>query len=448
MAREVGKLKPIAVPRIKATGMYSDGGGLYLQVRESTEDEPARSWIFRYAMHGKERYMGLGSLNTFSLAEARELARECRQKVSKGVDPLAAREEQRHATGIAAARNITFRQAAEEYIEAHQSGWRNAKHAAQWPATLETYAYPIIGTLSVQQIDAGLVRRVLEQIVTVSERDDSGAMVERRASFWHAKTETANRVRGRIESILARATALGYRTGDNPARWRGHLAEAFPRRSKVQKVEHHPALPYSEIGGFVEALRLREGIAPRALEFLILTACRSGEVIEARWREIDLDNKVWTIPAERMKAGREHRVPLSQPALAILRDVAARQHKKADFVFPSSAGDAPLSDMALLAVIRRMNGKDQPPAWHDKNGNAIVPHGFRSTFRDWASEQTNYPRDVAEAALAHAIEDKTEAAYRRGDLFEKRYRLMNEWARFCESSSTVAKKVVAINARP
>ncbi len=283
MAREIGKLKPIAVPRIKATGMYSDGGGLYLQVRESAEDEPARSWIFRYALHGKERYMGLGSLTTFSLAEARELARECRQKVSKGVDPLAAREEQRHAAGIAAARNITFRQAAEEYIEAHQSGWRNAKHAAQWPATLETYAYPIIGALPVQQIDAGLVRRVLEQIVTVSERDDSGAMVERRTSFWHAKTETANRVRGRIESILARATALGYRTGDNPARWRGHLAEAFPRRSKVQKVEHHPALPYSEIGSFVEALRLREGIAPR-----VLRVCRVGNLRDVLVERIDV----------------------------------------------------------------------------------------------------------------------------------------------------------------
>ena len=192
---------------------------------------------------------------------------------------------------------------------------------------------------------------------------------------------------------------------------------------------------------------MREGIAPRALEFLILTACRTGEVIEAHWREIDLDKKVWTIPAERMKAGREHRVPLSAPVLTILHEAAARRHKKADFVFPSSAGDAPLSDMALLAVIRRMNGKGQPPAWHDKTGNAIVPHGFRSSFRDWASEQTNYPRDVAEAALAHAVEDKTEAAYRRGDLFEKRQRLMNEWARFCESSSTVVKKVVAINAR-
>ncbi len=447
MAREIGKLKPIAVPRIKATGMYSDGGGLYLQVRGSAEDEPARSWIFRYAMHGKERYMGLGSLTTFSLAEARELARECRQKVAKGVDPLAEREEQRHADRLTAARNITFEKAAEEYIAAHQSSWRNAKHAGQWHTTLETYAYPIIGALPVQQIDAGLVRRVLEQIVTVSERDDSGAVVERRTSFWHAKTETASRVRGRIESILARATALGYRTGDNPARWRGHLAEAFPRRSKVQKVEHHPALRYSEIGGFVEALRLRGGIAPRALEFLILTACRSGEVIEARWREIDLDNKVWTIPAERMKASREHRVPLSEPALAILRDVAARQHKKADFVFPSGAHDVPLSDMALLAVIRRMNGKDQPPVWRDKNGNAIVPHGFRSTFRDWASEQTNYPRDVAEAALAHAIEDKTEAAYRRGDLFEKRHRLMNEWAKFCGTASNSGSNVTPIAAR-
>ena len=192
---------------------------------------------------------------------------------------------------------------------------------------------------------------------------------------------------------------------------------------------------------------MREGIAPRALEFLILTACRSGEVIEARWREIDLDNKVWTIPAERMKASREHRVPLSEPALAILRDVAARQHKKADFVFPSGAHDVPLSDMALLAVIRRMNGKDQPPVWRDKNGNAIVPHGFRSTFRDWASEQTNYPRDVAEAALAHAIEDKTEAAYRRSDQLEKRHRLMNEWAKFCGTASNSASNVMPIVAR-
>ena len=294
------------------------------------------------------------------------------------------------------AKDLTFKQAAVAYIAAHEAGWRNAKHAAQWKSTLETYAYPVVGSLLVRDIDLTHVLAILEPL-------------------WKTKTETATRLRGRIEQVLDWATARGHRDGLNSARWRGHLDKMLARPSKVARVVHRAALPVAEVGSFMAALREADGVGARALEFAILTAARSGEVRGASWSEIDLDTATWTIPGERMKMGREHRVPLSGPAVKLLR--ALTRVAGSDLVFPAPRGGQ-LSDMTLTAVLRRM----KIPA---------VPHGFRSTFRDWASERTNYPRDAAEMALAHAIGDKVEAAYRRGDLFDKRRRMMADWATFC-----------------
>jgi integrase len=291
---------------------------------------------------------------------------------------------------------LTFEQCASKYIAVKSAEWSNAKHAAQWAATLATYAYPVIGPIMVRDVELPQVKAVLDPI-------------------WTTKTETATRVRGRIEAVLDWATVNGYRSGLNPARWRGHLDKVLAAPAKIAKIEHHAAVPVPEVGAFMRALRAQEGMGARALEFAILTAARSGEVRGATWGEIDLDAAVWVVPGERMKAGKEHRVPLSDAAVAVLREVP--RMAGTDVVFSSTKGAA-LSDMTLSAVMRRM-------------GVACVPHGFRSTFRDWCSERTSYPRDVAEMALAHAIGDKVEAAYRRGDLFEKRRRMMDEWATFC-----------------
>lgn len=407
------KLSATGVSKIKEPGYYGDGGGLYLQVSPSL----SKSWIFRFKIHGRSREMGLGSLTALSLADARLKAADCRRELADGVDPIdarnAARETQRAQGKLAVARTITFAACAKAYIEAHSPGWKNAKHASQWTNTIKTYAAPVFGSLAVQDIDTGLVLRAIEAI-------------------WKEKPETASRVRGRLESIFDWATVRGYRTGDNPARWRGHLEALLPARAKVRAVRHHPALPFPRLGAFMVDLREREGIAAQALEFLILTGVRSGEVRGATWDEFDLDAKVWTVPAARMKMKVEHSVPLAPRAITIIERLS--KVKTGPLVF--STGAAPLSDMTLAAVIKRMNGDSEPPIWCDpKQGNAaIVPHGFRSTFRDWASERTSYPREVVEMALAHAIGDKVEAAYRRGDLFEKRRRLMNEWAKFCATS--------------
>ncbi len=393
--------------------MYPDGGGLYLQVTASG----ARSWVYRYMLNGRPRYMGLGPLHTITLADARVKATEARRLRLAGVDPINARGDALAEARLEAARSITFKDAAERYMEAHKAGWRNAKHAAQWTSTLETYAYPVFGSLPVQGVDVGLVMRVLEPI-------------------WATKTETASRVRGRIESVLDWASARGYRLGENPARWRGHLENLLPRRSRVQKVKHHPALPYGEIGAFMVDLRRQEGTAASALNFLVLTAGRTGEVIGARWGEFNVQEASWTVPAERVKSGREHRVPLSPAALTIInamQDVRATEHGDG-FVFPGRKRGRPLSDAGLWAALKRMGHSD------------LTVHGFRSTFRDWAAERTNYPREAAEMALGHVVGDKTEAAYRRGDLFEKRRRLMNEWAKFCQSGAK-AGEVVAIRDR-
>jgi integrase len=384
--------------------MYADGGGLYLQVTASG----AKSWIYRFMLNGRAREMGLGPFHTISLAEARERARDCRKLRLDGIDPIEARGAKRAEERLAAATAMTFEQCAERYIAAHRSGWRNPKHAAQWPSTLAAYAHPVFGSLPVQVVDLGLVMKVLEPI-------------------WQTKPETASRVRGRIEAVLDWATVRGYRKGENPARWRGHLDKLLPARGKVRKVEHHPTLPYDEMGDFISALRAQEGAAARALEFLILTAARTNEVIGARWQEFDLEGKLWIVPADRIKGGKEHRVPLSGAALKIVE--AMNETREGEFVFPGGKAGKPLSNMAMLKVLERMTRTD------------LTAHGFRSTFRDWAAERTSYPREVAEMALAHTVGDKVEAAYRRGDLFAKRRRLMEEWARHCELTKTTGKVV-------
>jgi integrase len=404
--RLIGKLTSLSVRQARRRGLYGDGGGLFLQVSESG----AKSWVFRFKKADRLRVMGLGPAHTITLAEARDRARECRKLRLDGIDPIEARRAERAQAKLDAAKAVTFAECADAYITAHKAGWRNPKHAAQWPATLATYVNPTFGELPVQAIDTALVTRVMEPI-------------------WTKKPETASRVRGRIESILDWATARGYRQGENPARWRGHLENLFPRRSKVRRVEHHAALPYSELSAFMLALRQQEGVAARALEFTILTAARTGEVIGARWEEINIAERLWSVPAERMKAGREHRVPLCGKALEIVEEMRAIG---GNFIFPGGKRGKPLSNMAMTMLLRRMGHGDQ------------TVHGFRSTFRDWAAEQTSYPNELCEIALAHALSDKTEAAYRRGDMMEKRQRLMTDWATYCEGTPGERDNVVPI----
>ena len=415
VGRTIGRLSALAVSRAKMKGLYHDGGGLYLQVSASG----ARSWVYRYMLHGKAREMGLGSLRDVSLAHARDKVTEFRRLRADGIDPIERRRAERHGARLEAAKAITFKDCAEAYIEGNKAGWGNPKHVAQWSASLQRYAYPVFGSLSVQAVDTALVMKVLEPI-------------------WSTKTETASRVRGRIESVLDWARARGYREGENPARWRGHIENLLPARSRVRTIQHHPALPYEEIGTFIESLAGQDGLAAKALEFLILTAARTGEVVGALWDEIDLEKRIWTVPAHRIKARREHRVPLSSRTMAILRGL--HDTRNGEFVFTVGRGGQtvgrggqPLSNMALLSLLKRMGRTD------------LTAHGFRSTFRDWAAERTNYPRDVAEMALAHAVSDKVEAAYRRGDLFEKRRRMMDEWARYCGTVKPAAR-VIAIGA--
>jgi len=379
-------------------GKHNDGGSLWLIVRPNG----SRAWVFRYAWQGRRREMGLGPLDTVSLAEARDKARDARQTVRDGKDPITVREE-RDATAP------TFAEAAAAYVEAHRAGWRNVKHAAQWESTLRTYAEPFIGSRSVDSIATEDVLEILMPL-------------------WTTKPETAARLRGRIERVLDWCRVRGYRHGDNPARWRGHLAALLPPRSRVRTVRHHRALPWSGAPAFMRDLKQRDGMAARALEFLILTAARSGEVRGARWSEVDVGTATWTVPAERMKAGREHRVPLSPRAMELLQ--ALPTFEGTDLIFPGVRG-GPLSDMSLSAVTRRMKVD-------------AVPHGFRSSFRDWAAESTAYPREVAEAALAHTIPDEVEAAYRRSDLFGKRRKLMAEWAAFLDRAPAEIAAVVPL----
>ncbi len=390
--RPSNRLTALQVARINKPGRYGDGLGLWLQV----SPKKTKSWLLRYMLNGRARWMGLGSVHTVSLAEAREAARECRNLLHAGVDPIEKRETERMQARMEAARVVTFRDCATAYIKAHETGWRNATHRAQWPATLRAYVYPVIGDLSVATINTALVLKVLEPI-------------------WSEKPETAARVRGRIAAVLDWAKAREYRTGDNPAQWRGHMDKLLPPRSKVARVRHYPALPYSDISAFMSDLRIREGIAARALEVAILTATRTSETIHAKWPEINIEEAVWIIPAARMKGQRDYRVPLSNRVIDILKGLP----REGDWVFPGAKKGAALSNMALLGTLKRMGRAN------------ITTHGFRSSFRDWAAETTGYPSHVAEMALAHAVSDQVEAAYRRGDLFAKRRRLMADWAKYC-----------------
>lgn len=400
MARLMEKLTAISVKKINLSGDYSDGGGLWLRVRASG----AKSWVFRFKFEKREHKMGLGSIHTISLAEAREAARHCRKLLREHVNPLTQRQQTFLQEKMEKENRKTFAECAVQYIDDNRAGWKNAKHAKQWTTTLETYAYPYIGNTFVADITTKMIVDVLRPI-------------------WVEKPETANRLRGRIKTVLDWAKVQGLRIADNPAIWQGHLDKILPARNKVKKVVHHPAMPYSDIPAFMQTLRTRDGISNRALEFAILHANRSGEVRLATWKEIDIERKLWVIPAERMKSGREHRIPLTDHAIALLQTFPAfalsEEHRKDMFIFPSTKKDKPLSDMALTTVLRRMNKGE------------FTQHGFRSTFRDWAAEIVHYQREVIEHALAHKLADKVEAAYQRGDLLEKRRALMADWAYYC-----------------
>lgn len=416
MPKKAKELSALAVSKLKTDGRYAVGGvdGLYLRVVGGS-----RAWVLRIAVGSRvdsdgrtsvhRRDVGLGSYPEVSLAEARDRARELRKQVRDGVDPVLKRQAVKVQLALETAKAKTFEECADAYIDANRAGWKNEKHAQQWQNTLATYVHPKFGHLPVASINTGMVLDVLQQSVGSAGQ-----------TLWLNKTETASRLRGRIESILDWATFRGYRQGNNPARWKGHLEHELPARNRVQKVEHHAALPYVEMAAFMAELRLKEGVSARALEFAILTAARSGEVRGAKWSEIDLEVRIWAIPGERMKAGKEHRVPLANEVITLLKELP--REEGVDQVFLAPKGGQ-LSDMALTSVLRRMGR------------SGLTQHGFRSTFRDWAGETTAYPREVCEHALAHRLADGVEAAYQRGDLLAKRAGLMSDWARYCSTVS-------------
>ena len=404
MSRKATELGALAVSRLREPGLHAVGGvsGLYLQVTSSG----ARSWILRATVGGKRRDMGLGGFPDVTLAFAREKAREARSKIEQGLDPILERERALSLLRAEQAKSMTFEAACQALIDAKSDEWRNPKHRAQWAASLATYAYPTIGKLQVGDVGQAHILSILQPI-------------------WKEKTETATRLRGRIEQVLDWARVRGFREGENPARWRGHLDKLLPAPTKIAKVVHHKALPIDAMPGFMAQLRQRKGLSARALEFLVLAAARSGEVRGATWQEIDMEAAVWTVPAERMKAQKEHRVPLSPQALALLAGMPRVEGN--DLVFPAPRGGQ-LSDMTLTNLMRRMELE-------------AVPHGMRSTFRDWAAERTHFPREVAEMALAHTIGNAVEAAYRRGDLFTKRAEMMAAWSVFlCQPTAALFSK--------
>lgn len=401
--RKIEKLK-----QQKTAGLIAVGGvpGLHLQVTAAG----ATTWILRFTAGVKpgtgkawRRDLGLGSYDKVLLKDAREKARQAHEQIAQGIDPITEKREQRSAMIAARLAEITFEDAAKQFIVTKSAEWRNEKHGQQWTNTLEQYAYPVIGSLRVDDIDRAHVLRVIEPI-------------------WTTKTETAKRIRSRIENVLDWASVRGFRKGDNPARWKGYLDKVLPSPSKLQKVQHHAALSIAELPDFMRQLRQRNSVGAKALEFSILTAARSGEARGATWDEIDLEAKIWTIPAERMKAEKEHRVPLSADAVKLLK--ALPHMEGTDLVFAPPRGANPLSDNTLTKVLKDM-------------GVPVTAHGFRSTFRDWCSEHTEFSREVAEMALAHTIDNAVEAAYRRGDLFEKRRLLMGKWASYCAGKSKV-----------
>lgn len=405
MPYAINRLTAIKVKNAKP-GRHADGLGLYLLVKP----DGRKTWLFRYRdrITGKLRDKGLGPTTTRSLEEAREAAAQCRKQLLDGLDPIDLQREEFKAKAAEHAKRVTFGQCVDRYLEAHRDAWRNAKHSAQWRSTLDTYAAKLL-PLPVAHVDTALVVDCLSPI-------------------WKTKTETATRTRQRIEAVLDWATARHYRQGENPARWRGHLKNLLASPAKLKKAKHRPraALPYAEIAPFIEDLRARDGQAARALELQILTATRPGEATAAKWGEFDLAHKVWTIPAERMKAGKEHRIPLSAPALALLKKLPQGD----GFLFPGR-GDQPMTTAAPMKLLKELRP-------------GMTAHGFRSSFRDWAGEVSNHPREVIEHALAHQLKDKAEAAYARGTLFDKRARLMDDWARWCETKPRVGGKVTNI----
>lgn len=392
LPRIAPELSARVVAAIKAEGRHAVGGapGLHLRITNGH-----RGWVLRVVVGDQRRDLGLGPFPEVALAEAREKARDIHKLVRQGIDPQITKLARRSALSARQASEKKFDWCTSEFIRSKSDEWKNAKHRQQWENTLKSYASPHIGDLLVQDIDLQHVLMCLEPI-------------------WKTKNETASRLRGRIESVLDWATVCKYRSGDNPARWKGHLDKVLPAPMKIQKVQHHPAVPIDDMHPFIVAVRQRDGMAAVALQYAILTAARSGEVRGAIWAEIDIDARVWTIPGSRMKAKREHRVPLSDAAIELLKKLP--RIKDVDLVFPG-AKNQPLSDMSLTAVMRRMEIE-------------AVPHGFRSTFRDWAGDRTEYPRDLAEMALAHILESKTEEAYRRGDALERRRAMMTAWAEF------------------
>lgn len=405
MPKKSKELSALEVKRLSKPGRHAVGviPGLLLVVKESG----AKSWILRTMVGDRRRNIGLGGYPEVSLADAREKAKEAKKLIEQGVDPVEEKGAKKRALR-ALSQRLTFAEAASLCHKQKSPEFKNDKHAKQWINTIETYANPTIGDLPVDEIELHHILSVLEPI-------------------WHTKTETASRLRQRLEAVLSWATVSGHRTGDNPARWQGHLDAVLPKPGKLKKVKHHAAVPWQQMGSFMQDLRKRSGMAARCLEFIILTAARSGEARLAQWDEFDLENRVWTVPADRMKAHRDHTVPLTDDAINLLK--ALPRLEGSPYVFPAARGGA-LSDMAISAVCRRMKVD-------------AVPHGFRSSFRDWAAENTNFPREVAEMALAHIIESKVEAAYRRGDLFEKRRRLMGGWAAFCNTVQTEKTASVA-----
>ena len=408
--RSTNKLSPLDITRLNDTGRYADGGGLYLQVTRWERDGQewtTKAWLFRFMLNGRAREMGLGSLDTFSLKEARLRARAQRQLLADGIDPLERRKHGQTAAKLEAARTITFKDAAERYIAAHRAGWKNLKHGEQWGSTLETYAYPIVGSMPVASIDTALVMKVLQQPVKVGKDT---------VPFWNGKVETASRVRGRIENILDWARVQGMRNGENVASWKGHLDKLLPARSRVASVVHQAAMPWQQVPAYMGQLRDRADISARALEFTILTWARTSEAILATWDEIDFEERVWTRPAEHMKAKLEHRVPLSERAIQILK--ALPREEGNPHVFLGAVKGKGLSNMAMLQLLKGTHPD-------------LTVHGFRSAARDWAGESTSFPHDICEMALAHVRENKVHGAYQRGELLTKRRKLMDAWASYC-----------------
>ena len=396
--RTLNNLNAITAAKLKEPGRHSDGGGLYLSI----DKEGRRRWVFMYTRHGKRPELGIGGGRDLPLADARSEAASMRVVLEKGGDPRAERAKGK--------KTLTFGECADTYIEAMRPSWRNAKHAAQWTMTLTKYAKPIR-------------ERMVDGITT---EDVLGVL----KPLWKRTPETAERLRGRIENVLDAAKAKGLREGENPARWRGHLDQLLPKRQRLSR-GHHAALPYADLPAFMETLRSREATAARALEFAILTATRTTETLAAKWDEIDIEAKIWTIPAERMKSGREHRVPLSGRTVEILNAIRLAR-VDGGFVFPGTKPKKSLSGMAMAMLLRRMEA-------------AVTVHGFRSTFSDWVSEATGFSHEVRVMALAHTIGNKAEAAYRRGDLFDKRRKLMEAWAGYCEAQ--LCQNVVTLGSR-